>query len=247
MRSLILNTKNELKKLIMKKKYIIITLIGALVCILRLGGNVLIAKVSGGEIIIKSNLIMEMLGFITDIPIPLIVFMGVTDLFASEIQEDTLKASLLRPLTRFKVMTSKSLAVFILGCLVILAMFAVCLVIQIISGGNLNIIPATFAAYAIDMIPVISLVAMALLINMISKSPTLAMLLCIVVYIFFKYLNLYVSPLGQMVFTAYTQWHKIWIGSQLPIGSLMAKAGILFGSVLILYTLSYIIFDSKDY
>ena len=247
MKALILSTKSELQKLLTRKKYLVITILGALICLLRLGGNLLIAKVSGGEVVIKSNLIMSMLGFVTDILVPLIAFMAVTDLFASEAQEDTLKASLMRPLTRFQVMTSKSLAVCILSCAVMLVMFAACLVMQIVSGNSLSIVPQSLAAYLIDMIPIISLVAMALLINMISKSPTLAMLLCIVVYIFFKYLNLYVSPLGQMVFTAYTQWHKIWIGSQLPIGSLMAKAGILFGSVLILYTLSYIIFDSKDY
>lgn len=246
MKALILNTKSELQKLLTRKKYLVITILGALICLLRLGGNLLIAKVSGGEVVIKSNLIMSMLGFVTDIIIPLIVFMAVTDLFASEVQEDTLKASLMRPLTRFKVMTSKSLAVFILSCAVMLVMFIACLVMQIVSGNSLSIVPQSLAAYLIDMIPIISLVAMALLINMISKSPTLAMLLCIVVYIFFKYLNLYVSPLGQMVFTAYTQWHKIWIGSLLPVGALMAKAGILFGSVLILYTLSYIMFDSKD-
>lgn len=246
MKALILSTKSELQKLLTRKKYLVITILGALICLLRLGGNLLIAKVSGGEVIIKSNLIMSMLGFVTDIIIPLIVFMAVTDLFASEVQEDTLKASLMRPLTRFKVMTSKSLAVFILSCAVMLVMFIACLVMQIVSGNSLSIVPQSLAAYLIDMIPIISLVAMALLINMISKSPTLAMLLCIVVYIFFKYLNLYVSPLGQMVFTAYTQWHKIWIGSLLPAGALMAKAGILFGSVLILYTLSYIMFDNKD-
>lgn len=247
MKALILSTKSELQKLLTRKKYLVITILGALICLLRLGGNLLIAKVSGGEVVIKSNLIMSMLGFVTDIIIPLIVFMAVTDLFASEVQEDTLKASLMRPLTRFKVMTSKSLAVFILSCAVMLVMFIACLVMQIVSGNSLSIVPQSLAAYLIDMIPIISLVAMALLINMISKSPTLAMLLCIVFYIFFKYLNLYVSPLGQMVFTAYTQWHKIWIGSLLPVGALMAKAGILFGSVLILYTLSYIMFDSKDY
>ncbi len=247
MNALILNTKSEIKKLLTKKKYIVITVIGALICLLRLGGNVLIAKVSGGEVVIKSNLIMEMIGFVIDILVPLVVFMAVTDLFASEVQEDTLKASLMRPLTRFKVMTSKSLAAFVLGCGVILVMFAVCLVIQIISGNSLASVPATFMAYVIDMIPVFSLVAMALLINMIAKSPTLAMLLCIVVYIFFKYLNFYVSPYGQMIFTAYSQWHKIWIGSLLPFGTMLSKVGILFGSVLILYTLSYIIFDKKDY
>lgn len=246
MKALILNTKSELQKLFLKKKYLVLTILSALICILRLGGNVLVGKISGGEVMIKSNLIMEMLPFITDILVPLIVFMAVTDLFASEIQEDNLKASLMRPLTRFKVMTSKSAAVFLLGCIVMLAMFAVCLVIQIISGNGLAGVPMTLAAYLVDMIPIAALVALALLINMLSKSPTLAMLLCIVVYIFFKYLNLYVSPVGQMVFTAYSQWHKIWMGNMLPFGALSAKAGILFGSVLILYVLSYIIFDKKD-
>lgn len=247
MKALILNTKSELQKLFMKKKYLVISILGALICILRLGGNVLIAKLSGGEVVIKSNLIMEMLGFVTDILVPLIVFMAVTDLFASEIQEDTLKASLMRPLTRFKIMMSKSAAVFLLSCMTMLAVFVICFVIQLIFGNSLSNVPITLAAYIIDMIPIIALVAMAVFINMISKGPTLAMLLCIVVYIFFKYLNLYVSPLGQIIFTAYSQWHKIWIGILLPLGTLASKIGILFGSVLILYTLSYIIFDSKDY
>lgn len=35
-----------------------------------------------------------MVGFIFDILVPLIIFMAVTDLFASEVQEDSMKASL---------------------------------------------------------------------------------------------------------------------------------------------------------
>ena len=244
MKALILNTGSELKKLLMKKKYLVLTVLGAIICILRIGGNVLVSKITGGEVVIKSNLIMEMVGFVFDILVPLIIFMAVTDLFASEVQEDSMKASLLRPLTRFKVMTSKSLAVFVLGCMVTLAMFVISLIVQIVSGNSLRSVPITFAAYLINMIPLIAIVSMALLINMISKSPTLAMLLCIVVYVFFKY---YITPVGQMVFTAYSQWHKIWIGNVLPFTALISKIGILFGSILILYTLSYIIFDSKDY
>lgn len=247
MKALILNTKGELHKLVNKKKYLVITILGAVVCLIRLGGNLLIAKISGGEVVIKSNLIFGMLGFVTDILVPLVVFMAVTDLFASEAQEDTLKASLMRPLTRFKVMTSKSFAVFLLGCAMMLVMFAVCFIIQLVSGNSLSEAPHTLLAYIIDMVPILALVAMALLINMLAKSPTLAMLICIVIYVLFKYMNYYVSPLGQLIFTAYSQWHNIWIGSRLPLGALMAKAGILFGSILILYTLSYIIFDSKDY
>lgn len=247
MKALILNTGNELKKLLMKKKYLVLTIIGAIICILRIGGNVLIGKITDGEVVIKSNLIMEMVGFVFEILVPLIIFMGITDLFASEVQEDSMKASLIRPLTRFKVMTSKSLAVFLLGCVVTFAIFVISLIIQIVSGNNLKSVPITFVSYLIDMIPLMAIVSMALLINMISKSPTLAMLLCIVVYVFFKYLNYYISPVGQMIFTAYSQWHKIWVGNVLPFTALASKVGILFGSILILYTLSYIIFDSKDY
>ena len=210
MKALILNIGSELKKLLMKKKYLVLTVLGAIICILRIGGNVLVSKITGGEVVIKSNLIMEMVGFVFDILVPLIIFMAVTDLFASEVQEDSMKASLLRPLTRFKVMTSKSLAVFVLGCMVTLAMFVISLIVQIVSGNSLRSVPITFAAYL-------------------------------------KYLNYYITPVGQMVFTAYSQWHKIWIGNVLPFTALISKIGILFGSILILYTLSYIIFDSKDY
>ena len=138
MKALILNTGSELKKLLMKKKYLVLTVLGAIICILRIGGNVLVSKITGGEVVIKSNLIMEMVGFVFDILVPLIIFMAVTDLFASEVQEDSMKASLLRPLTRFKVMTSKSLAVFVLGCMVTLAMFVISLIVQIVSGNSLT-------------------------------------------------------------------------------------------------------------
>lgn len=247
MRVFLLNTKSELSKLLNKKKYLVITILSALIGLLRLGGSMLIAKVSQGELVIKGNLTASMLSFVTDILVPLVVFMAVTDLFSSEMQEDTFKASLMRPLTRFKVMLSKCAGVWILSCAVMLVMFVVCFIMQLASGNGLGGTWHMLLAYLIDMIPVIALIGMALLINMISKSPTLAMLLCIVVYIFFKYLNLYVSPYGQMIFTAYSQWHKIWLGSTLPIGALTSKLGILFGSVLILYTTSYIILDKKDF
>ena len=86
MKALILNTGSELKKLLMKKKYLVLTVLGAIICILRIGGNVLVSKITGGEVVIKSNLIMEMVGFVFDILVPLIIFMAVTDLFASEVQ-----------------------------------------------------------------------------------------------------------------------------------------------------------------
>lgn len=70
MKALILNIGSELKKLLMKKKYLVLTVLGAIICILRIGGNILVSKITGGEVVIKSNLIMEMVGFVFDILVP---------------------------------------------------------------------------------------------------------------------------------------------------------------------------------
>lgn len=247
MKGLMSGTSSEFSKLIMKKKYIVLVILGAAVCFLRLGGTMLISALSQGEIVIKSSLVLSMLGFTTDILVPLIVFMAVTDLFASEIQEDSFKAALMRPLSRFKVMTSKVLAVFFLGAVTMLVMFAACLIIQLISGRGFVGAAQGLLIYCVDIIPVFALICMALFVNMTAKGPTLSMLICIAVYIFFKYLNLYVSPLGQMIFTAYSQWHKILVGATLPFGALISNLGIWLGSVLILYTASYIMFERKDF
>lgn len=246
MNKLAANTKNEFYKLISRKKYIVLMIIGIIICTGQLGGNILLSKLSGGEITLKSNMIMSMLGFCTDILVPLAVFMAVTDLFAGEVQEDTMKAALLRPVSRFKVLTSKALAVFFLGAMYFAGIFIACTVLQLISGAPAPI-GQSAAAYIIDLIPMFAVILMAILVNMLSKSPSLAMLLCICVYALFKYMNYFVSPFGQMLFTAYSRWHNLWLGSQLPFGALISKAGILFGSILILYTLSYIIFDRKDF
>ena len=48
MKALILNTVRELKKLLMKKKYLVLTVLGAILCILRIGGNVLVSKITVG-------------------------------------------------------------------------------------------------------------------------------------------------------------------------------------------------------
>ncbi|MCI9086621.1 MAG: hypothetical protein HFE51_09430 [Clostridia bacterium] len=62
-----MNTKSEFLKLINKKKYLVITILSALISLVRLGGSLLISKVSHGELVIKGNLMASMLSFVADI------------------------------------------------------------------------------------------------------------------------------------------------------------------------------------
>ena len=248
MNVLISNTKNEFYKLVSRKKYIVLLILFLAVCLLRLGGSALIEKISMGVVQIRTNMMLEMLPFLAEIMTPLVVFMAATDLFGSEMQEDTMKAVLMRPITRLKVMTSKILAAFLIGCLYYLAVFVICAILQAVTGNALlPVLFTSLGAYLIDLIPMLGLVLMGVLVNMLTASPTLSMLLSIGIYAFFKYANYFLAPLGQMIFTAYLQWHRIWIGATLPFSAMISKVGLLFGTMLIFFTISYILFDKKEF
>ncbi len=247
MNTLINSTKNEFSKLLLKKKYIVLLVISAGFCLLRMGGSMLLEKISRGEVQIRSNIMLEMLPFAAEIMVPLIVFMAAADLFCSEFQEDTMKAALLRPVTRIKVFASKAAAIFMMGAAFFLGVFVICAVIQGVSGNKLlPVLLPTLCAYIIDLVPMLGLVLLGVLVNMVCAGPTLAMLLSIGIYALFKYLNYFVAAWGQMVFTAYLQWHKLWIGAMLPFGALVSKIGIVLGTMLIFFTAAYILFDRKE-
>ena len=103
------------------------------------------------------------------------------------------------------------------------------------------------AAYIIDLVPLFVLVLFAVLINMLCKTPTLSMFMTIVGYAILKYCNYFSPILNNMIFTSYMQWHKLWIGSMIPVSALVTKISILVGTALLLYTSDFILFDKKEY
>lgn len=244
---LLTSIRTEFIKLLSKKKYIVLFVLGAGFCFLRYGVTILLQKISQGSVQIRSNLMLEMLPLAAEIVIPLIVFMAAADLFCAEIQEDTIKAALLRPATRLKVFTAKVIAVFLMGAVFFLGVFVVCALIQLLSGSPIMpVLLPTLAAYCIDLVPMLGVVLFGALVNMLSAGPTLAMLLSIGIYAVCKYINYFVAVWGQMLFTAYLQWHKLWLGETLPLGAMLSKIGLIAGSILIFYTVGYMLFERKE-
>lgn len=237
--------KKELFKLVHKRKYIVLTIIGVLISLGRWGGSALIAKLSNGYVNIKANIGLEMLPFAVEILIPVIIFMAVSDLFTHEYSSDTLKMSLLQPVSRFKLLSAKAAAVLVMSAVILLIMYVVNTAIQIFSGGNSNNTLITLAAYIIDIIPLIGVAFLGVLINVSLKGPTSATLLSLAVYGVMKYMGLYVSGADSFLFTASAKLHIMLLGQPLPLHVIMYKFGILAGSILILYSLSYIIFERK--
>ncbi len=238
--------QKELKKLLYKKKYIVMLVLGAFVSLARWGGSALITRFTDGVVVTKTNMILEMLPFAVEILVPVMMFVAASDLFTNEYSNDTLKACLLQPVSRFKLLSAKALAILIHGSFALFIMYVVNTLIQIISGGSLAGAFVAFAAYLIDVIPLIGVVFLGVFINIALKSPTTATLLSLAVYALMKYMGLYVAGSESFLFTASAKLHIMLLGAALPFHILMYKFGILFGSILILYSVSYIMFDKRS-
>jgi ABC-2 type transport system permease protein len=238
--------QKELIKLIHHKKYAVILILGILVSVIRRGGSALIARISDGNVALKSNIPLEMLPFAVEILVPIIMFIAVSDLFTHEYSEDTLKACLIQPVSRFKLLTAKAAAVVILGAVSLLVMYFANTIIYILSGGSTETVVTSLAAYLIDIIPLIGIAFLGIFINVCLKGPTSATLLSLALYALMKYMGLYIAGSESFLFTASAKLHVMLLGNTLPLRVLLNKTGILFGSILILYSLSYIIFDKKN-
>lgn len=239
--------KSEFLKLAVRKKYLILLILSAAICFLRYGGAILIERLSEGYVTIKSNIMLEMLPVLTEIIVPLVVFMSVTDLISGEIHDDSIKAVLMKPMSRFKVLTAKVFAAFEMGLVYMGSIFLVCFAIQAYTGSNtLGLLVPSLAAYIIDAVPMFCVVLLAAVINMLATGPTLAMLLCVGVYAFMKYAN-YFSGIGRIFFTGYLGWHKLWLGNTIISFALLSNLMIILSTVLIFYTLSYILFERKEF
>ncbi len=238
--------KNELIKLTHKKKYIVFLILAVLFMLIKSGGLMLIKKITSVDLSVHTATAYDMIPFTVEILVPIIVFLATCDLFSNEFQDDTMKSILSQPITRGKVLFVKSLAIFLLSFSFYMIMFLISLLQQLLFGIGLKNAAEALAAYAVDLIPLICLIGLAVFINLLIKTPSLSLLICIAVYAAMNYFNYFYPTVGHMLFTGYTEWHKLIIGTLVPLSSLLAKFGIIAGTALILYSLSYIIFARTD-
>lgn len=241
--------KNELKKLMSRKKFIVFLIIEILICAIWCLGTMVAGKVTGGTIgagALLTNMPLNMLSFMIQIYIPLIIFMGACDLFTGEVQDGTVRATFMRPVSRFKQYFSKVLAILILSLVYMGVLFILTAVIQGVGAGNLSGLGTAFLAYLLDMVPLLILILFAALVNQFSGSPSLSIILCIILYIALALMGILISQTSGLLFTGYLQWHYLWIGTTVPFLAMVPKLGILLGYGLIFGGLGYYLFERRE-
>ena len=245
--------KNEIVKLFTHKKYVVFMVIGALFSIfISFLGNMLVGGFSalGGQ-----TLHMD-IGFTptaalplsANILLPLLVFMGASDLFTAELADLTIKAALIRPIHRTKLYLAKVLAIFFYAALYLGVILVIGEITGLISGAVRT--PQAFfsaiAAYALTLVPMFVLIVFSALISLLFKSGTLVMFILIVSMLFFGALSLIVPLVRDLLFTNYLLWHNLWLGSVPPFGRMLNICLILLGYGAVFTFGGMMMFERRD-
>lgn len=241
------NYKNEFSKLFSGKKYVVFMIIEAIICGVVVLTKELAIKLSDGHFNLNQvSTAMTLMGMFVTVVFPFIIFMAACDLFSSEFHDKTVRAVFARPTTRIKVYIGKILAITTLVLMNMIVVLVVSGTLDYIFSGKIVNFVYISLGYFIDIIPLMVLIGMAVLINQFVKSSTMAMFLCIIAYIALNLLGIYYPDFSGLVFTGYMQWHKIIIGTNVPILALFNRAMILLGYGLTFASVSYYMFRYKE-
>ena len=244
--------RNEADKIIRRKKYIVFLIIGIAICVLwAVLGNMLSGFIGQrfSIFVILTPTPMGVLPFFLQIMLPLLIFMGATDLITTEGAEHTMKAMICRPVARWKLYAAKLLAVMSYVVLYLLCVFVISAVLNQMFGRALSLegFVTAAASYALTVPTLAVLAAFAALVALFGRSGSLIMFLLVVVYLAMSVLPIFIPILSELLFTSFLGWHRLWIGVQPGASRLVHMLIIVCGYGVVFFMAGSLVFDRKEY
>ncbi|MCL2031014.1 MAG: ABC transporter permease [Oscillospiraceae bacterium] len=246
--------RNELKKLILHKKYTVLLIIGVLLGLAwSLTGYLLSAALNAfmglGVLWDFNSVPTSSLPMFAHFYLPMMIFMAVTDLFAGEYGDQTIRAALVRPITRLKLYTAKlsAIMIYITGFLGVV--FTANLIAGVFVGGVDSpwVALRSLASFALTLVPLAVLACFAALGAQIIKSGSLLMFSMILSLLLMSVLPLLLPFTRNMLFTSFLGWYRMFAGALPMAGVLVNTALTLLASGAVFYLAGTITFDRKDF
>jgi len=240
--------RGEVKKIFWRTKYIAFLIIGAAICLIWAGLGSLASgvaiRVSGMPINLMPTP-MGVFSFFAQTLIPLLIFMGASDLLTAE--SAVMKAVIGRPVERWKLYSGKILAIMSYVAVYLAVIFALSAVLGASRIAGVDELTQAFFAYALTLLPLMVLTLFAGLIALFGRSPALTMLVLIGSYLLMRVLPIAFPIFAEMLFTSHIGWHRIWIGVRPSVTRLVHMLSIVFGYGIVFFTAGSLVFDRKEY
>lgn len=215
MRVLFANFVNEMKKLASRPKYVCFLLFGLLICILSVAANIFIVRNTYGDMAeAAADIPVSMLYIATLMFVPAIIFIAAGDMFAGEIYDCSLQFLLVRPISRMKIYLSKIMALIVVSAVFLAVMLASAAALEFAIVRTVSDFTGVLIMYALDFIPLITVVMFAVLVNQFCSNAGFSIFMCTVIFLGVYALQVFVPTVGGVAFTNYLVWHSFWEGGE---------------------------------
>lgn len=246
MRLTLVSVGIELKKILMRKKYIILLLLQFSLCLV-------------GTLFISAN-VFSRFGINLDVPsvpyillnalasivLPLIIFMLASDVFSNEIENGTMRSVLLRPISRLKIYLSKITAI---GCYIFINLmltFLIVIIVKLISGNTMADIFSLLVAYILSMAPMTVFITMASFVSLCLNNSSMAMFCNVILYIVMQGITLMSASLGAIFFTSHLGWYKMFLGISINYANVLNTFFLFLSCSILLAIGGYILLERKE-
>ncbi|KNZ69936.1 membrane spanning protein [Thermincola ferriacetica] len=249
MNRIIVNSVNETQKIFQRKKTVVFLIITVLVpagtaALFVFGQNAL-----GIFAVNSASFPISMLGLFSSLLLPLFIFSMAADLFSGELGDKTLKLTLTRPVTRFKVFLSKNIAIAFFVVVSLALLFVVSVIAGFfLNGGALSLTDLfqTLLAYIMAVVPMLVLGIIGVFLAQFFRNSGAALITSVFVYLAGKATPFLFPTLAKVSPFSYTDWYMMWTGSAVSAGRLINTFLIMLSHSLILFALGFSLFDKKD-
>ncbi|MNY24861.1 ABC-2 family transporter protein [compost metagenome] len=189
------------------------------------------------------------LSFITYTLLPLFAIFVAIDMFNGESSSNTLKITLLRPVSRFSIFSAKvlNLALFIAGNLLFV------MLLSLIAGFIFNPSSASLAgivkvilSYGLTFFPVFVFALIVVLLSNVIQGGLAVFFLSILLFIIFNSLGIVFSSYSSFFITSMFDWYTLWISESINGFKILREILIMSGCGMMLFTTGYYLFDNKD-
>ncbi|WP_163192366.1 ABC transporter permease [Clostridium thermarum] len=241
---------NEIEKLYKKKKVTVSSVLSVIVIILvQLTMTVLQSRVG-----LRSVGSMEFPILVLSVTVisilPLFTALVTIDSFSGEFSHNTMKISLTRPVTRFKLLLAKICAIMCFVLTNLLLVMILSLLVGLIFNRNSFTLLGLYRvliSYIVTLLPMLVLSLMIIFFTNILKSGTGVFFLSIIVFIGFKVSEIVFYQYSGLFLTSMLDWYNLWIMDILPLGKIIRTFVLMCSYVIILFTGSYSLFDKRDF
>jgi len=244
MNTILANSLNELQKLLAKKSTILF-LIGAL--IIPFLTKLLVNKlfITDWMALPAENINFTLLDLFVTIFLSLFIFIAATDLFTGEAERGTLFQ--VRPISRMELFFSKTIAI---GLLTFIQLLLVWVSVMLSSAlldkvFDFTTLLSSLGAFVVSWVPLMVIVAFAVMISLVVHSSVLAISSMLVLYLIMLFIPYIWPTLLYLLPSAYLDWYMQWLGN-VSIRWTLQTLTYLCSSFALFFTIGYYMFSRKE-